>query len=80
MGLPDDYRAMARIRRFEERLAALKDAGEIPGSIHLCNGQEAIPVGACARAARRRPRHRAPTGATAGPSPAASTSPPSSPR
>ncbi|MGC4806790.1 thiamine pyrophosphate-dependent dehydrogenase E1 component subunit alpha [Micromonospora sp. DT233] len=46
MGLPDDYRAMARIRRFEERLAALKDAGEIPGSIHLCNGQEAIPVGA----------------------------------
>ena len=46
MGLPDDYRAMARIRRFEERLTALKDAGEIPGSIHLCNGQEAIPVGA----------------------------------
>ncbi|MFE0593304.1 thiamine pyrophosphate-dependent dehydrogenase E1 component subunit alpha [Micromonospora echinospora] len=51
MGLPDDYRSMARIRRFEERLAALKDAGEIPGSIHLCNGQEAIPVGA-ARALR----------------------------
>ncbi|MER7169386.1 thiamine pyrophosphate-dependent dehydrogenase E1 component subunit alpha [Micromonospora sp. NPDC000207] len=51
MGLPDDYRAMARIRRFEERLAALKDDGEIPGSIHLCNGQEAIPVGA-ARALR----------------------------
>ncbi len=25
----------------------LKTAGEIPGSIHLCNGQEAIPVGAC---------------------------------
>ncbi|MFC8846859.1 MULTISPECIES: thiamine pyrophosphate-dependent dehydrogenase E1 component subunit alpha [unclassified Micromonospora] len=47
MGLPDDYRLMARIRRFEERLTALKDAGEIPGSIHLCNGQEAIPVGAC---------------------------------
>ncbi|MFI1194498.1 thiamine pyrophosphate-dependent dehydrogenase E1 component subunit alpha [Micromonospora sp. NPDC020750] len=47
MGLPDDYRLMARIRRFEERLAALKDAGEIPGSIHLCNGQEAVPVGAC---------------------------------
>ncbi|RGC65900.1 Acetoin:2,6-dichlorophenolindophenol oxidoreductase subunit alpha [Micromonospora sp. MW-13] len=47
MGLPEDYRLMARIRRFEERLAALKDAGEIPGSIHLCNGQEAVPVGAC---------------------------------
>ena len=47
MGQLDDYRLMARIRRFEERLTALKDAGEIPGSIHLCNGQEAIPVGAC---------------------------------
>ncbi|SCF47122.1 pyruvate dehydrogenase E1 component alpha subunit [Micromonospora matsumotoense] len=47
MGQLDDYRLMARIRRFEERLTALKDAGEIPGSIHLCNGQEAVPVGAC---------------------------------
>ncbi|WP_431875980.1 thiamine pyrophosphate-dependent dehydrogenase E1 component subunit alpha [Micromonospora marina] len=47
MGRLDDYRLMARIRQFEERLTALKDAGEIPGSIHLCNGQEAIPVGAC---------------------------------
>ncbi|GAB3157459.1 thiamine pyrophosphate-dependent dehydrogenase E1 component subunit alpha [Micromonospora sonneratiae] len=47
MGLVDDYRLMTRIRRFEERLMALKDEGEIPGSIHLCNGQEAIPVGAC---------------------------------
>lgn len=25
----------------------LKEAGEVPGSIHLCIGQEAIPVGAC---------------------------------
>ena len=25
----------------------LKTAGQIPGSIHLCSGQEAIPVGAC---------------------------------
>nr|BFE56336.1 hypothetical protein GCM10020063_008620 [Dactylosporangium thailandense] len=47
MSLADDYRLMARIRRFEERLMSLKDAGEVPGSIHLCNGQEAIPVGAC---------------------------------
>ncbi|MEV7232307.1 thiamine pyrophosphate-dependent dehydrogenase E1 component subunit alpha [Polymorphospora sp. NPDC051019] len=46
MGLADDYRSMARIRRFEERLMTLKDEGEVPGSIHLCNGQEAIPVGA----------------------------------
>lgn len=46
MGLPEDYRQMVRIRMFEDRLMALKDGGEVPGSIHLCNGQEAIPVGA----------------------------------
>lgn len=46
MGLAEDYRQMVRIRRFEDRLMALKDGGEVPGSIHLCNGQEAIPVGA----------------------------------
>ena len=39
------YRAMARIRRFEERTQELKEQGEIPGSIHLAIGQEAIPVG-----------------------------------
>lgn len=43
----ETYRRMLRIRRFEETLLKLKDAGEIPGSIHLCIGQEAIPVGAC---------------------------------
>lgn len=42
-----DYRAMRRIRAAEERLMALKSEGRIPGSIHLCIGQEAIPVGAC---------------------------------
>lgn len=47
MGAVDDYRMMSRIRRFEERLMELKNSGEVPGSIHLCNGQEAIPVGAC---------------------------------
>ena len=41
------YRAMAIIRAFEERCMELKVAGEIPGSVHLCCGQEAIPVGAC---------------------------------
>lgn len=41
-----DYRAMARIRAVEEALMSLKTGGEVPGSIHLCNGQEAIPVGA----------------------------------
>ena len=42
----DTYRAMAIIRAFEDRCMELKTAGEIPGSIHLCSGQEAIPVGA----------------------------------
>lgn len=39
------FRQLLRIRMFEERTQSLKDSGEIPGSIHLCNGQEAIPVG-----------------------------------
>lgn len=39
------YREMQRIRAFEERLMVLKADGEVPGSMHLCNGQEAIPVG-----------------------------------
>ena len=43
----ESYRKMLRIRRFEETLLELKQAGEIPGSVHLCIGQEAIPVGAC---------------------------------
>jgi TPP-dependent pyruvate/acetoin dehydrogenase alpha subunit len=41
------YRAVATIRRFEERCVILKGLGEIQGSMHLCSGQEAIPVGAC---------------------------------
>jgi len=41
------YRQMRRIRRIEERMMELKNAGEVPGSIHLCNGQEAIPVAFC---------------------------------
>jgi pyruvate dehydrogenase E1 component alpha subunit len=47
MGL-DDYRLMTRIRLTEERIRELKMAGEIAGSVHLCIGQEAIPVGAVA--------------------------------
>jgi 2-oxoisovalerate dehydrogenase E1 component len=42
------YRRMATIRRFEERLLELSAEGLIAGSIHLCLGQEAIPVGALA--------------------------------
>jgi TPP-dependent pyruvate/acetoin dehydrogenase alpha subunit len=41
------YTAIATIRRFEERLIALKRDGLIQGSMHLCCGQEAVPVGAC---------------------------------
>lgn len=47
MSLEENYRAIALIRAFEDRCSELKAAGEIPGSIHLCSGQEAIPVGAC---------------------------------
>jgi TPP-dependent pyruvate/acetoin dehydrogenase alpha subunit len=40
------YRQMRRIRGLEETLLSLKNAGEILGSVHPCNGQEAVPVGA----------------------------------
>lgn len=42
------YRRMAFIRTFEERVLALSHEGVIAGSVHLCLGQEAIPVGALA--------------------------------
>lgn len=45
MNLLDAYREMLTIRRFEESALELSRAAEISGSIHLCLGQEAIPVG-----------------------------------
>lgn len=39
------YRTMLTIRSFEETLANLFAAGEIPGFIHLCVGQEATAAG-----------------------------------
>jgi 2-oxoisovalerate dehydrogenase E1 component len=39
---------MTMIRRFEERCLKLSHDGVIAGSVHLCLGQEAIPVGALA--------------------------------
>lgn len=45
------YERMLRIRLFEERCQALREREVIAGSIHLCAGQEAVPVGA--RAALR---------------------------
>jgi 2-oxoisovalerate dehydrogenase E1 component len=41
----ETYRRMVTIRLFEERCLELT-ADSIAGSIHLCGGQEAIPVGA----------------------------------
>ena len=44
------YRRMQTIRVFEERVLQLSrgEAPEVVGSVHLCAGQEAIPVGALA--------------------------------
>jgi 2-oxoisovalerate dehydrogenase E1 component len=44
----DAYRSMLTIRRFEERVLELRRADVFAGSIHLCAGQEAVPVGALA--------------------------------
>lgn len=41
------YRKMLLIRRFEERVAELQRAGQVPGFTHLYWGQEAIAVGIC---------------------------------
>lgn len=40
-----DYREMLRIRSAEEMVFTLSTSGMIAGSVHLCIGQEAIPVG-----------------------------------
>lgn len=44
----DFYRQVLRIRRLEEACLDLRRRDLIAGSIHLCGGQEAIPVGATA--------------------------------
>jgi pyruvate dehydrogenase E1 component alpha subunit len=41
----DLLREMVRIRRFEEKCAELYSAGSIRGFLHLCIGEEAVPVG-----------------------------------
>ena len=41
------YRGMLRIRRFEERAYLLFLEGEIPGTMHQYQGQEAVAVGVC---------------------------------
>lgn len=47
------YRAMLRIRRFEETLGDLVARGRIGGTTHLCAGQEAVPVGVSLHLDRR---------------------------
>jgi len=42
-----DLEAMWRIRILEEEVLRLRIEGPIVGSVHLCNGQEAIAVGVC---------------------------------
>lgn len=45
-GATEAYRQVLRIRRFEEACLDLRRRDLVAGSIHLCAGQEAIPVGA----------------------------------
>ena len=42
------YIAMLRIRLFEDAVLRLFMANEVEGTTHLCQGQEAVPVGVCA--------------------------------
>jgi pyruvate dehydrogenase E1 component alpha subunit len=44
----DFLESMLRIRFFEEEVSRLRVEGSIVGSVHLCNGQEAIYAGASA--------------------------------
>jgi len=43
------YRRMVLIRRFEERIDALRQSGALQGSAHLSIGQESVAAGVCAR-------------------------------
>ena len=42
--LAEIYARMLRIRRVEERLSRLVADKAVPGFIHLCIGQESVPV------------------------------------
>jgi TPP-dependent pyruvate/acetoin dehydrogenase alpha subunit len=43
------YQRMVLIRRFEERIDALRQSGGLQGSAHLYVGQESVAVGVCAQ-------------------------------
>src|SRR4029077_14853583 len=42
------YRTMALIRRYEDHLYRLFLQGLVPGTLHQCQGQEAVAAGVCA--------------------------------
>src|SRR5437870_5217909 len=42
------FRSMVRIRHFEDKVQELFMSGQIGGSTHLCQGQEAVSVGSIA--------------------------------
>src|SRR5437868_8010588 len=42
------YEQMVLIRRYEEYLYRLFLQGKVPGTLHQCQGQEAVAVGVCA--------------------------------
>ena len=46
------YTTMVRIRQFEDRVYLLFLGGEMPGTIHLYQGQEAVAAGVCANLRR----------------------------
>lgn len=46
--LLDMFRRMVLIRRYEDHLYRLFLQGEVPGTLHQCQGQEAVAVGVCA--------------------------------
>ncbi|MBI1914187.1 MAG: thiamine pyrophosphate-dependent dehydrogenase E1 component subunit alpha [Planctomycetes bacterium] len=46
--LLDVYRRMVLIRRYEDHLYLLFLKGQVPGTLHQCQGQEAVAVGVCA--------------------------------
>src|ERR671913_112752 len=50
------FREMLLIRRFEEKVEERFRAGELPGFLHVCIGQEAVASGVCA--ALQRDEHR----------------------
>lgn len=50
--LPELFAAMLRIRRIEEAIAARYAEGEMRCPVHLCIGQEAVPVAICSQLGR----------------------------